>query len=174
MQALLGAQLVITLAMVSVIQKLSPHFSLAQWLLCSTGLMRYIHPSDYELKTLAGIEIGTISFINELSIIAYVYVSGIPKSINKPKKSKRHFVSDEPAETFKIPRSLDIQLEMLKISPVDVMQLRFYSEYQWLVDFSLYAAIVYILSELYHFVFPLKEEINLSMMWCLLVIYFTL
>lgn len=54
LQALLGAQLVITLVMVSVIQKLSPHFSLAKWLLCSTGLIRYLHPSDSQLKILAG------------------------------------------------------------------------------------------------------------------------
>lgn len=39
-QSLLGAQLVITLIMVSIIQKLSPHFSFARWILCSTG---YVH-----------------------------------------------------------------------------------------------------------------------------------
>lgn len=55
LQAILGAQMVITLVMVSVIQKLSPHFSLAKWLLCSTGLTRYLHPTDNELKTLAGV-----------------------------------------------------------------------------------------------------------------------
>lgn len=54
LQALLGAQLVMTLVMVSVIQKLSPHYSLAKWILCSTGLIRYLHPTDNELKSLAG------------------------------------------------------------------------------------------------------------------------
>lgn len=53
-KALLGAQLVMTLIMVSVIQKLSPHYSLAKWILCSTGLIRFLHPTDNELKTLAG------------------------------------------------------------------------------------------------------------------------
>lgn len=43
-----------TLIMVSVIQKLSPHYSLAKWFLCSTGLLRFLHPTDNELKTLAG------------------------------------------------------------------------------------------------------------------------
>lgn len=43
-----------TLIMVSVIQKLSPHYSLAKWILCSTGLIRFLHPTDNELKTLAG------------------------------------------------------------------------------------------------------------------------
>lgn len=36
-QAVLGAQLVITLVTVSVIQKLSPYYSFARWMLCSTG-----------------------------------------------------------------------------------------------------------------------------------------
>lgn len=36
-QALLGAQLVITLVMVSIIQKIGKHYSLARGLICSTG-----------------------------------------------------------------------------------------------------------------------------------------
>ncbi|KAJ6643309.1 Transmembrane protein [Pseudolycoriella hygida] len=151
--ALLGAQLVITLVMVSVIQKLSPHYSLAKWFLCSTGLIRYLHPSDSELKILAG----------------------VPKNIQKPKKDSRNknYQQDDKSNTFHVPRNLDIQLETAKISPFDVVHLRYYTEYQWLVDFSLYAGIVYILSEIYHFYFPIKEEINLSMMWCFLVIFFS-
>lgn len=149
--ALLGAQLVITLVMVSVIQKLSPHFSLAKWFLCSTGLIRYLHPTDSQLKTLAG----------------------VPKQ--KPKKDHRGHIKhnpDDKSNTFHIPRNLDIQLETAKISEYDLLQLRYYTEYQWLVDFSLYAGIVYVLSEVYHYYFPLKEEVNLSMMWCFLVVFF--
>ncbi|ETN58074.1 transmembrane protein 161B [Anopheles darlingi] len=152
--ALLGAQLVITLIMVSVIQKLSPHFSLARWILCSTGLTRFLHPTDDELKKL----------------------SGVPREKSKGKKDKRnghhHQLNGEKASSFHIPRSLDIQLETTPICPYDVVHLRFYTEYQWLVDFSLYAAIVYTTSEVYHYFFPLKEEINLSMLWCLLVVFF--
>ncbi|XP_053674929.1 transmembrane protein 161B [Anopheles nili] len=150
--ALLGAQLVITLIMVSVIQKLSPHFSLAKWILCSTGLTRYLHPTDDELRKL----------------------SGVPREKSKGKKDKRngHHANGEKSSTFHIPRSLDIQLDSIPISSYDIVHLRFYTEYQWLVDFSLYSVIVYITSEVYHFFFPLKEEINLSMLWCLLVVFF--
>ncbi|CAG9559518.1 unnamed protein product [Danaus chrysippus] len=52
--ALLGAQLVITLIMVSVIQKLG-NYSFARWLLCSQGLYRYLYPDNNALKTLAGV-----------------------------------------------------------------------------------------------------------------------
>uniref|UniRef100_A0A182JMV3 Uncharacterized protein n=1 Tax=Anopheles atroparvus TaxID=41427 RepID=A0A182JMV3_ANOAO len=124
--ALLGAQLVITLIMVSVIQKLSPHFSLAKWILCSTGLTRYLHPTDDELRKL----------------------SGVPRG--KGKKDKRNGqqqANGDKSSTFHIPRSLDIQLDTIPIASYDIVHLRFYTEYQWLVDFSLYSAIVYTISE---------------------------
>ena len=41
--------------MVSVIQKVSPHASFAKYILCSTGLIHYLHLTDDELKTLAGV-----------------------------------------------------------------------------------------------------------------------
>lgn len=122
-QALLGAQLVITLIMVSVIQKLG-HYSFARWLLCSQGLYRYLYPDNSELKTLAG----------------------VPKEKPKGKKGSKTESNGKP-ETFHVPRSLDIQLETAPVTPLDVVHLRFYTEYIWIVDFSLYTAIVYILSE---------------------------
>ncbi|XP_045765630.1 transmembrane protein 161B [Maniola jurtina] len=147
--ALLGAQLVITLIMVSVIQKLG-NYSFARWLLCSQGLYRYLYPDNSELKTLAG----------------------VPKDKPKGKKSAKTESNGKP-ETFHIPRSLDIQLETAPVTPLDVVHLRFYTEYIWIVDFSLYTAFVYIMSEIYTAIFPLKDEFNLSMVWCLLVVLFS-
>lgn len=147
--ALLGAQLVITLIMVSVIQKLG-NYSFARWLLCSQGLQRYLYPDNSELKTLAG----------------------VPKDKTKGKKGKNE--SNGKPETFHIPRSLDIQLETSPVTALDVIHLRFYTEYLWIVDFSLYTAIVYIMSEVYTSIFPLKDEFNLSMVWCLLVVLFSI
>ncbi|VVD06052.1 unnamed protein product [Leptidea sinapis] len=147
--ALLGAQLVITLIMVSLIQKLSS-YSFARWLLCSQGLYRYLYPVNSELKTLAG----------------------VPKDRPKSKKGGKNEVNGKP-ETFHIPRNLDIQLETAPVTALDVVHLRFYTEYIWIVDFSLYTCIVYIMSELYTYVFPLKDEFNLSMVWCLLVVLFS-
>lgn len=108
--------------------------------------------------------------------VVVFFLPGVPKNTQKPKKDHRNKNNhpDDKSNTFHIPRNLDIQLETAKISPFDVVHLRYYTEYQWLVDFSLYAGIVYILSEIYHFYFPIKEEINLSMMWCFLVIFFSL
>lgn len=144
--ALLGAQLVITLIMVSVIQKLNPHLSFAKWLLCSTGLIRYLHPTDDELRSLAGIT-------------------------KEKQKGKNHY--KDKGQSFHVPRSIDVELEAAKVSRLDVIHLRYYTEYAWLVDFSLYAGIVYVVSEVFHYYFPLKNEVNLSMVWCLLVVFFS-
>ncbi|XP_026764606.2 transmembrane protein 161B [Galleria mellonella] len=148
--ALLGAQLVITLIMVSVIQKLGD-YSFARWLLCSQGLYRYLYPDNSELKALAG----------------------VPKDRAKGKKGGKNDSNGKP-ETFHVPRSLDIHLETAPVTPLDVVHLRFYTEYLWIVDFSLYTSIVYIMSEVYTSIFPLKDEFNLSMVWCFLVVLFSL
>ncbi|XP_075230518.1 transmembrane protein 161-like emei isoform X2 [Lycorma delicatula] len=155
--ALLGTQLVVTLVVVSIIQKLGPHYSLARWLLCSTGLIRYLYPTDDELKSLAG----------------------VPKEKPKGKKDRdrsRHQENGKTQgpDTFHIPRNLDIQLETAKVTALDVVHLRYYAEYQWLVDFSVYALAVYIITEVYTTFIPIKDEVNLSILWCLLVIAFTL
>lgn len=109
--------------MVSVIQKLG-NYSFARWLLCSRGLYRYLYPDNSELKTLAG----------------------VPKDKPKSKKGSKS-ESNGKLETFHVPRSLELQLETSLVTPADVIHLRFYTEYQWMVDFSLYSCIVYILSE---------------------------
>uniref|UniRef100_A0A1B6JMN0 Transmembrane protein 161B n=1 Tax=Homalodisca liturata TaxID=320908 RepID=A0A1B6JMN0_9HEMI len=152
--ALLGTQLVVTLVMVSVIQKLGPHYSFSRWLLCSTGLIRYLYPTNDELKTLAR----------------------VPKEKPKGKKDHRGKFTENGKtgpETFHIPRNLDLELETAKVTKLDVIHLRFYSEYQWLLDFAIYTLGVYIITEIYTYYLPLKDEVNLSMLWCLLVLFFT-
>ncbi|XP_030767370.1 transmembrane protein 161B isoform X2 [Sitophilus oryzae] len=134
--------------MISVIQKLGAHFSFAKWLMCSTGLIRYLYPTNEELRQLAN----------------------IPKDKNKGKKTKNY--NEKNSETFHIDRCLDVQLETAKVCYMDIIHLKFYSEYQWLVDFSLYAFVVYIITEIYQLWFPIRDEVNLSMIWCLLVILF--
>ncbi|XP_047347102.1 transmembrane protein 161B [Vespa velutina] len=145
--ALLGAQLAITIIMVSVIQKLTPHFSLARWMLCSTGLVRYLHPTDQQLRILAG----------------------LPK--DKHKKGK-NVENGKVRDVFHVPRNLDLTLKSAKITVLDVIHLKYYMEYQWLLDFSIYATIVYAMTEVYNYFYPIKNEINLSMLWCTLVLGF--
>ena len=50
---MLGVQIVITMVVASIMSKVGPYLSFARWMLTSSGLVRYIHPSDEELKEVA-------------------------------------------------------------------------------------------------------------------------
>ncbi|KAK7457287.1 hypothetical protein BaRGS_00039259 [Batillaria attramentaria] len=150
--AVLGAQFVFSLGMFSFLQKLSPFFSFGRWML-SSRLVRYLHPTDEELKQLAG----------------------IPTSGGKGKGRRQDFrkmMNNPKDESFQVPRNLPIQLDTAKVEAIDLVQLQFYSEYQWLMDFSLCAVIVYVLTEIYYVISQHHIEFNASVLWCLLTIVF--
>lgn len=65
-----------------------------------------------------------------------------------------------------------MDLDCAVIRRLDMMQLRYYPEYQWLIDFAACSLFVYIITEVYNFFFQNKEEVNLSLLWCMLVIGF--
>lgn len=113
--------------------------------------MRYLYPTDDELRALAGIH-----------------------KTNKGGKKGRHGGPENGKvnDTFHIPKNLDIQLQKSKVMLLDIIHLRFYTEYQWLLDFSVYAVAVYFLTELCQIFFRIKDEVNLSMLWCFLVVGF--
>ena len=50
-------------------------------------------------------------------------------------------------DVFNVPKNIDVQLETSSVQVSDLIQLRFYAEYQWLLDFALYAIMVYTLTE---------------------------
>nr|CAG4644709.1 EOG090X04CK [Leptodora kindtii] len=162
--ALLGVQLVVTLLTISIMQKVTQRFSFGKWLLCKTGLVYYLHPTDEELRKLAGIPQPKVKEVNK----------DIKSSFSKKKrKGKNHEESDD--KTFMVPRNLDIQLETAKIMHYDVLQLKFYTEFQWLIDYSVFVMFVYLVTEIYcGFIPKSTQEVNLSMLWCLLLIGFTL
>lgn len=85
-------------------------------------MTRYLYPTDHQLRALAG----------------------VPKE--KPKRGK-HSENGKVGDVFHVPRNLDIKLESAKITILDVVNLKYYTEYQWLLDFSVYAIIVYVLTE---------------------------
>lgn len=51
--AVLGAQIVITMVVASIMSKIGPYMSFARWILTYSGLIRYMHPSDEELRAIA-------------------------------------------------------------------------------------------------------------------------
>lgn len=148
--AILGVQIVATMIMASILSKFSSHYSFGRWILCS-GLTRYLHPSDEELRKLAG-----------------------GPATNKAKSSRKNGHTKKPAdEAITLPKTVPIQLEVAPIRAVDLLPLQFYTEYQWLVDFSVCSMIIYFATELYYAVFQPANELNLSLLWCTVMLSFT-
>ncbi|NWX92012.1 T161A protein, partial [Nothoprocta pentlandii] len=147
-QAVMGVQVVLSLLAASVMQKLAPHCSFARWLLCNGSLHRYKHPSDEELCALAG------------------------KQRPKGKRDRRaNGTADE--KPLSVPRDIDLHLDTCPITAVDALVLRYFLEYQWFVDFALYATVVYGITEGYYCLADPQKETNIGVLWCLLTVVFS-
>lgn len=161
--AILGIQFVITFTVALIMQKLSPVYSLARWIMCN-GLYRYLYPTNDTLKALAG------------------------RTVTKPakgRKSTEHLTAKKSngragvkhnVESFSIPCNLNIVLEKTKVEEIDLLSQHKYQDYRWLIDVGLCAFVVYLCVEIA--VLWKKEirtqEFNLSLVWCLIVVYFAL
>uniref|UniRef100_A0A8C2F1E4 Transmembrane protein 161B n=1 Tax=Cyprinus carpio TaxID=7962 RepID=A0A8C2F1E4_CYPCA len=145
----ISVQLVVTMVMASVIQKIIPHYSFARWLLCSGSLRWYQHPTEDELRTLAGKQ----------------------QKGGKSKKDRKYngHLENKP---MTIPKDIDLQLETKCIAEVDTLALHYFPEFQWLVDFTVAATVVYLITELYFCVAESSGEMNISVVWSLLVLAF--
>ncbi|NXR77994.1 T161B protein, partial [Pycnonotus jocosus] len=143
----IGVQLVVTMVMASVIQKIIPHYSLARWLLCSGSLRWYQHPTEEELRILAG------------------------KQRGKSKKDRKYngHIENKP---LTIPKDIDLHLETKSVTERDTIALHYFPEYQWLVDFTVAATVVYAVTEAYYSIMKPSQEMNISIVWCLLVLAF--
>ncbi|XP_018600553.2 transmembrane protein 161B isoform X1 [Scleropages formosus] len=149
-QGVIGVQLVVTMVMASVIQKIIPHYSFARWLLCSGGLKWYQHPTEGELRSLAGKQ---------------------QKGKNKKDRKYNGHIENKP---LTIPKDIDLQLETKSVTEVDTLALHYFPEYQWLVDFTVAATVVYLITELYYSLAEPAGEMNISVVWCLLVLAFVM
>ncbi|KAM6944741.1 transmembrane protein 161B [Lycodopsis pacificus] len=145
----IGVQLVVTMVMASVIQKIIPHYSFARWLLCSGSLRWYQHPTEDELRSLAGKQKGQ-------------------------KKKDRKYNGHIDNKPLTVPKDIDLQLETKCIAEVDTLALHYFPEFQWLVDFTVAATVVYLITELYYSVAQPSGEMNISVVWSLLVLAFVL
>lgn len=148
--ALFGAQLIITMVAACILQKLGPFYSLARYLLCNTGLKRYIIPDSDNVSNAAG----TL------------------KNAGKRKSSiKRDSNKFDNITVLKnaIPEPVAILVELDEVS-----MFKYFTEYQWLLDFSLCTVVVYTVTEVYSSVVHVSSEVNLSLLWCVMVVGFAL
>uniref|UniRef100_A0A8D0BDL0 Transmembrane protein 161B n=1 Tax=Salvator merianae TaxID=96440 RepID=A0A8D0BDL0_SALMN len=146
----ISVQLVVTMVMASVIQKIIPHYSLARWLLCSGSLRWYLHPTEEELRILAGKQ---------------------QKGRSKKDRKYNGHIENKP---LTIPKDIDLHLETKSITEIDALALHYFPEYQWLVDFTVAATVVYLVTEAYYSWMKPSQEMNISIVWSLLVLAFAI
>lgn len=163
-KAILGLQIIVTMAMLSLLHKLSLRYSIARRVL--TRLIRYLHPRTEEIKLSANIKSSTPNSSNSQS-------NSSTSKANK-RRNKHDKGDHSTSNGILVPKNIEITLEAERINDLDLIQLQYYTEYQWLLDFSLCAFFVYALTELYYFLFPRTQDFNLSLVWCTLVILFSL
>nr|CAB3267046.1 transmembrane protein 161B-like [Phallusia mammillata] len=151
--AIFGFQICFTLIMASFLQKITPIYSLGRWLLGNGSLIWYRFPSDQELRKAAG--------------------KPLTKKENGKLKHRRQNKSLTPEdETFKIPKNIDITLDVAPVFSFDLATLKNYSDFEWLVNYTLFGCLVYILTELYYEVWVPEKEFNISMVWVALSLWF--
>ncbi|XP_063313366.1 transmembrane protein 161A [Pelobates fuscus] len=147
--AVMGVQMVVTLLVATVMQRISPHVSFGRWLLCNGSLFRYKHPTEDALRALAG------------------------KQKPKAKRERRvNGVADEKPLT--VPRDIDLHLDTQPITTIDALVLRYFLEYQWFIDFSLYSTIIYLFTEGYFCLVDAQDEFNIGVLWCLMTVLFSI
>ncbi|RXN20400.1 transmembrane protein 161A [Labeo rohita] len=122
----MGVQLVVSLLAVSIMQRMAPHLSFARWLLCNGSLFRFKHPSEGELCALAGKQ--------------------IPKTSRRDRRQNGHGES----KPLTVPKDIDLHLESAPVNVLDALVLRFFVEYQWLIDFAVYTTGIYLFTEGYY------------------------
>ncbi|GCC25538.1 hypothetical protein chiPu_0003949 [Chiloscyllium punctatum] len=145
---IIGVQLVVTMVMASIIQKITPHYSLARWLLCNGSLKWYQHPTEEQLQALAG------------------------KHQKAKSRKDRKYNGHIESKPLTVPKDIDLHLEAKTITELDTRVLHYFPEYQWLVDFAASATVVYIITEVYYSLTNPHNEMNISIVWCLLVLAF--
>ncbi|XP_007943678.2 transmembrane protein 161A [Orycteropus afer afer] len=129
--------------------RMAAHCSFARWLLCNGSLFRYMHPSEEELRALAGKQ--------------------------RPRGKRERWANGLGEEKpLSVPRDAPFQLETCPLTAVDALVLRFFLEYQWFVDFAVYTGGVYLFTEAYYYVLHPAREANIAVCWCLLAVAFSI
>ncbi|KAJ7360578.1 hypothetical protein OS493_015686 [Desmophyllum pertusum] len=168
--ALFGVQFVLSVVMATMLQKFSPFISLARWILCNEHLVRYLHPTDEELKGLIGKNSATVTNKGKGRRAA-------PTDARKRQTNAAAVGSNsEDVKTFTVPCNIDVQLDKATIEEIDLLPQFLYNDYKWLIDFSFCAVIINILVEIFAFFLPeiYTQELNLGLVWNFLVIFFAL
>ncbi|KAG3288511.1 hypothetical protein H1C71_024501, partial [Ictidomys tridecemlineatus] len=127
------------------------NYNCARWmedLFIITFLRWYQHPTEEELRILAG-----------------------KQQKGKSRKDRKYngHIENKPVT---IPKDIDLHLETMSVTEVDTLALHYFPEYQWLVDFTVAATVIYLVTEVYYSLMKPTQKMNITLVWCLLVLSF--
>ncbi|KAH9413323.1 hypothetical protein DERP_007799 [Dermatophagoides pteronyssinus] len=178
--AVFGFQLLLTIIVLSILNKLSPKYSFARWILTKGGLIRYLHPTNEQLKQ--AIQQSKNDELQQQQSITGKNSNSINQNNHHQRKSYRknrrnhHQEEHTKPETFYVPKDLRLMLDSEPLTLFNLVQLPYYNELQWLIDFSISTVLVYFLTESYYTFIRngMNDEYNLSIVWCLLSLGFVM
>ncbi|XP_072137358.1 transmembrane protein 161B isoform X2 [Mobula birostris] len=114
----------------------------------TTCLQWYQHPTEEQLQVLAG------------------------KQQKAKSKRERKYNGHIESKPLTVPKDINLHLEAKSITEMDTRVLHYFPEYQWLVDFTVCATVVYVITEAYYSLTHPHNEMNISIVWSLLVLTF--
>ncbi|XP_072923071.1 transmembrane protein 161B isoform X2 [Hemitrygon akajei] len=114
----------------------------------ATCLQWYQHPTEEQLQVLAG------------------------KQQKAKSKKERKYNGHIETKPLTVPKDINLHLEAKSITEMDTRVLHYFPEYQWLVDFTVCATVVYVITEVYYSLTNPRNEMNISIVWSLLVLIF--
>ncbi|KAF5913586.1 hypothetical protein HPG69_017206 [Diceros bicornis minor] len=218
---IIGIQLVVTMVMASIMQKIIPHYSLARWLLCNGRLTSVLINAvsnfksgskdtnqnflallissrpcpgtdilEQSLEFVGGVLISLLENILQVIVcLAPLFVESLRwyqhpteeelrilagKQQRGKSKKDRKYNGHIESKPLTIPKDIDLHLETKSVTEVDTLALHYFPEYQWLVDFTVAATVVYLITEVYYNFMKPTQEMNISLVWCLLVLSFAI
>ena len=183
--AIFGVQVVISMIVASFLHKVAPYFSVGRWLIVYR-LKRYQTPSDTLLRPHVSVPPssgrgsgggsggggnsgGRKRLANQRppsSSTAESALEDIREFFNL-----KNFSSGGLDESLAVPKAANIKLQDVQVRRQDLTLLHFAGELEWMINLSLAAAIVYLITLAYYYIVPsaVQTEYNLSTVWLLLV-----
>lgn len=149
------------------------------------GLIRYLHPTNEQLKEAIQQQSKNdeqqqlMGNKNSNSINHQTNQNHHRRSYRKNRRNNNHHFDEQHSskpETFYVPKNLQLALDSEPLTLFNLVQLPYYNELQWLIDFSISTVFVYFLTEFYYTFIRdgMNDEYNLSIIWCLLSLGFVM
>ena len=162
--------MVLTMITASLLHKLAPFYSLGRWLV-TKGLHRYLPPTDKLLRPHVSMPAPTTK---------KKAASQRAKVLSSRKSSPEEIIAalnTDPSsldQSLAVPKSANIELEETEVKWLDVDQLHYSGELEFLLNFTMAVLVIFACTSVYYYLKPTAAatEYNLAVIWVLMVILY--